>query len=337
MSYQPPGGPPPPPQPPWQPQPAGAPYPASAYGTPGYGYAPATQVKPLKGLATAIVVLLVVTAFAAIFLSVSLFHRASLVDDLTNSIGSGSFSSVSIQDLNDADDQAKASVALLEFACLATGIVWIIWQYRFAKNAEALRGNYGLPSGWAIGGWFIPFAWWVLPQLQLFQAAKASDPDLQQGQPAAAGRAPATVPAWWIAFSLGGVLFFISAVMRPNENNFGGITDIDRFARADRLGAFSGLVMIVAAVVALLMVRALSDSQFRAAANAPHQQAPPQPYQQGYGQPSPPQPWQPPAPPPPPQTWQPPPPNQPWQPPPPPQPAPPTQPWQPPPAPPPPQ
>ena len=83
MTYEPPGGPPPPPQQPWQPPPVGAPYPASAYGTPGYGYPAPAQAKPLKGLATAITVLLVLTGLCAIWLAVALFHRASVVSDFS--------------------------------------------------------------------------------------------------------------------------------------------------------------------------------------------------------------------------------------------------------------
>jgi hypothetical protein len=283
----------------------GAPYPASAYGTPGYGYAPAAQVKPLKGLATATSILLAVSALIGIFAVVALVHRASVVDDLQSSFNLPSF-----QDVKDADDQVKAAIAVFEFAALATGIVWIIWQFRFAKNAQALRGNYGLAPGWAIGGWFIPIAWWVLPQLQLFQSAKASDPDIPPGQPAASGRAPTIVTVWWVATTLAGVLFLISSSMRPDENSLD--FDIERFARADRVGAFALLVAVLAAGVAIVMVRTVSDRQMRAAASAP---APYQPtYQQAY-QPPPGQ-WQQP-PPPPAQTWQPPPPNVPWQPPPP--------------------
>ncbi|MEY2460078.1 MAG: hypothetical protein QOG30_1908 [Acidimicrobiaceae bacterium] len=325
MSYEPPGGPPPPPQQPWAPQPAGAPYPATAYGTPGYGYAPAAQVKPLKGLATAVAVLVGLTGLVAVWAAIALFHRASVASDFTG------FGGVTLQDLRDADSQVSGAVGLLGFALIATGVVWVIWQFRFATNARALRGDYGLAPGWAIGGWFIPLGNFVLPQLQLFQAAKASAPDLAPGQPAAAGTAPASVPAWWIAYDLGAILFSIGSISRPSRNSFD--FDLDKFIRADRVTGFACLIYVVAAVIAIVMVRALSDSQMRAAANAPHQQ----PYQQGYGQPSPPQPWAQPAPPPQPQTWQPPPPNQPWQPPPPPQPPPPTQPWQPPPAPPPPQ
>jgi hypothetical protein len=280
----------------------GAPYPASAYGTPGYGYAPTKQVKPLKGLATAVVAMLAVTGLAAIWAAVALFHRASVVSDFTGLGG------VSLQDISDADSQVSGAVTLFGFLLIATGVVWIIWQFRFATNAQALRGGYGLAPGWAIGGWFIPVANLVLPQLQLFQAAKASDPDLPAGQPGAAGRAPTSVAAWWIAYDLGAVLFSIGSLSRPSKNSVD--FDIDKFIRADRVSAFACLVYIAAAVIAIVMVRALSDRQMRAAASAaPHQPA--------YGQPAPaPGQWpQPAAPPPPPQTWPPPPPNQPWQPP----------------------
>jgi Domain of unknown function (DUF4328) len=318
MSYQPPGGPPPPPQPPWQPQPAGAPYPASSYGTPGYGYAPSGQVKPLKGLTTAVVVLLAVTGLAAIWAAIAFFHRASVINDFS------SFTGTSVSDVSDADSQVSGGGGLLQFGILATAVLWIIWQFRFAKNAEAIRGNYGLASGWAIGGWFIPLGNFVLPELQLFQAAKASDPDLPAGQPASNGKAPATLPAWWVSYVLAASLFTVGAVIRPNKNdvNF----DLDRYIRADRVAGFSCLVYVIAAIVAIAMVRTLADRQTRAAANAsPYSQGYPQAYQQPYPQapgypppPAPQQQWQPPPPPQqPPQTWQPPPPNQTWQPPPP--------------------
>jgi hypothetical protein len=247
-------------------------------------------------------VLLAVTGLAAIWAAVALFHRASVLNDFRG------FGGVTIQDISDADSQVSGAVGLLQFGIIATGILWIIWQFRFAKNAQALRGNYGLAPGWAIGGWFIPLGNLVLPQLQLFQAAKASDPDLPPGQAAASGRAPASVPAWWVAYDLAGTLFAIGALTRPNKNAFD--FDLDRFVRADRVSAFACLVYIVAAVIAIFMVRALSDRQMRAAPSAA-------PYQQAYGQPPPPQQWQQQAAPPPPQAWPPPPPDQPWQPPPP--------------------
>jgi hypothetical protein len=204
--------------------------------------------------------LLSVTGLAALWAVVALLHRASVVNDFTG------FGGVTVSDVSDADSQAGGAVGLLQFGLLATGIVWIIWQFRYAKNAQALRGNYGLAPGWAIGGWFIPFGNLVLPQLQLLQAAKASDPNLPVGQPAASGTAPSSLIAWWVAYDLAGLLFGIGSVMRPNKDDFN--FDLDRFVRADRVSAFACMLYIAAAVLAIVMVRALSDRQTRAATSA---------------------------------------------------------------------
>jgi uncharacterized membrane protein len=250
-------------------------------------------------------ILLAVCALVAIFGAAEFFHRASVVDDFTG------FSGVSVQDVQDADNGAGAAVVLSGMALLAAGVVWIIWQFRHAKNAQILRGNYGLSAGWAIGGWFVPLGNYVLPQLQLFQAAKASDPDLPPGQPPAAGRAPTIVPIWWVVTDLAWLLFAIGGTTRPSNSEL-NFSNLDRFVRADRIAGFSFLLMLIAAVLAIVVVRSLTERQTRAlAGHMPAQpQAPAYPAQayqpQAYQQPPPPQQWQPP--PQPPQQWPPPPP-----------------------------
>lgn len=324
MSYEPPGGTPPPPQPAWQPPPSqgwqtpapGAPYPAGAYGA-GYAYTPSQPSYATKGLSTALLVLLIVSSLAAIFVVAAFFHRASVVDDLTNS---------TFREVQDADDTVSGAVGLFGFALLATGVVWIIWQFRYAKNAERLRGNYGLSSGWAIGGWFIPFGWFVLPELQLFQAARASDPDLPAGQPASAGRAPSSLVPWWILLDLAWLFFSFGRATRPSDSELRSFADLDNFVRADRISGVSAILFIAAGVVAIFVVRACTDRQNRALAGASATAySAPQPWQQPAPYSTPPS-WQPPAPAP--QSWPPPAP-------PPPPPPPPQQQWPPPPAPPP--
>ena len=309
MSYEPPGGTPPPPPPSWQPPPVSAPYPASTYGAGGYAYTPTVSTQATKGVATAVTVLLVVSSLAAIFVAVAFFHRASIVDDLSNA---------SFQDVKDADDTVSGAVALFGLSLLATGVVWIIWQFRYAKNAQTLRGSYGLPAGWAIGGWFVPLANFALPQLQLFQAARASDPDVPQGQPVAAGRAPSVIVGWWVLLDLAWLFFSFGRGTRPGDNELKSFSDLDRFVRADRISAVSALLWVAAGIVAIFVVRACTERQSRALAGfmppptAPTGWQPPPPQWQPPPPPAPPhQQWQPPppaAPPPPPQQWPPPPP-----------------------------
>jgi hypothetical protein len=265
--------------------------------------------------------LLVVTSLTGIFVAIAFFHRASLVDD-TNRVF------FNLKEVSDADDIVSGAAALFMLGLLATGVVWIIWQFRYAKNAKLLRGNYGLQSGWAIGGWFVPFGNFVLPQLQVLQAARASDPDLAYGQPAASGRAPSTIVPWWILFDLAWLFFFFGRGTRPSDTDLTSLNELDKFVRADRISGVAALVFMVAGLLAVLVVRSCTERQTRALASftpqapaAPQWQpsAPPPPQQWSAPQPPPPAPqWPPPAPPPPPPAPAPPPPQQ-WPPPPPPQ------------------
>ncbi|HEX4822317.1 MAG TPA: DUF4328 domain-containing protein [Acidimicrobiales bacterium] len=346
MSYEPPGGTPPPP-PPWQPPPPassappppGAPYPPAAYGVGAYAYTPTQSTQSTKGLSTALVILLAITSLTGIFVAIAFFHRASLVDD-TNRVF------FNLKEVSDADDQVSAAVAIFMLGLLATGVVWIIWQFRYSKNAELLRGNFGLPSGWAIGGWFVPIGNFALPQLQLLQAARASDPDLPQGQPVAAGRPPSTLVPWWVLYDLAWLFFFVGRGTRPDNNELVSLSELDKFVRADRISGVAALVFLAAGVVAIFLVRSCTDRQSRALASFTPQAPPPSPQwqppppvppQQQWSPPPPPAQWQPPPAPPPPQQWPPPAPPPPAPPPPappPPAPAPPQQ-WPPPPPPPP--
>jgi hypothetical protein len=183
-------------------------------------------------------------------------------------------------------------------------------------------------SGWAIGGWFIPLANYIIPELQLFRSAAASDPDAAPP----AGRAPQVVVAWWVLWATGALLFAVGRSMHPSGDvTFGNLSDkADQFANGDRVMAVGLLLTAAAAVLAMVMVRTLSARQELALSRRGSQ--PPQPWQQQpqqpWQQPAQPQSWQqpqawPPQPQPQPQSWQPQPPPQQW----PPAPQPPAQQW----------
>jgi hypothetical protein len=217
----------------------------------GYGYAPGAggRAKPVKGLATAVSVLLAVTAAAALLLALAFFNRASLLDDPFGA---------SFEELQDADDAAAAGAGILLLSLLVTGITWIVWQHRHAKNARALGQTDGLGPGWAIGGWFNPIGGWFLPQLQLKQAAEAS-------APSGARKAPPIVVVWWVLW----VLASIAGVMTRSrgEQEITSLDDIESFQSADQLAGAGLFVFIAAAVAAIVMVRTLSRRQHEALAS----------------------------------------------------------------------
>ncbi|HWG99547.1 MAG TPA: DUF4328 domain-containing protein [Pilimelia sp.] len=95
---------------------------------------------------------------------------------------------------------AVMSAGAAAVTVLAAGVVTIIWLYRARRNLDAFPDVYpGMAAGWAIGGWFIPIANWVIPCRVVYQVARAS-----------LDRAPgvgALVGVWWTAWLLGSCAF----------------------------------------------------------------------------------------------------------------------------------
>ncbi|MEY2590719.1 MAG: hypothetical protein QOJ67_2703 [Acidimicrobiaceae bacterium] len=289
--------------------PGTAPYAPGGYQTGWNATAPAPQPhQPLKGLATALTVLLLLAALAAIVAGMAFLSRATLVDDLLADRGS-------LLDLSNKDDAVRTTSSLFFLAFIITGVLWIVWQFRHAKNAERLRGSLGLGPGWAVGGWFLPFGNFIVPALQLRQAAQASDPELPAGAPWRNGKAPALVIVWALVFDASAICFVTAGSLRPSTDDlFTGRKQFSDFASADRAAAAGMFGYALAAALAVFLVRALTDRQERAAATiTPAALAAPvfvaQPQAQWGAPPAPPAPpapqWG--APPPPPGQWGPPP------------------------------
>lgn len=275
---------------------------------------PVPPMRSLKGLSVALLVLFVLLAVVDLVGAAALFNRASLLDDFAN----GPFPSLS--EFEDAQDAVGATVGLHILASLALIVVLIIWQWRHAKNAEAMGVRGGLGPGWAIGGWFIPVANLVLPGMQLFQSSKASDVVARrQGRPA---KGAGIIIAWAILLGVAVVTFFVGDGLAPDggvELGFGPQEDVESLASSDRTVGASLIVYVAASVVGAVMVRTLTSRQTNAygavAAGGPggpppsaYGQAPPS--GPAWGQPAPPPPAQnppwgspPPPPPPPPPGW----------------------------------
>ena len=240
-----------PPPPPGNPQWAQA-------GPYGHTSMPPPPTRSLKGLATAVTVLFAVAAVGDLVAAAARNSRAGLLDDFLDNP-----TSVQFQELLDADDAVAASTVFYALAALALVIVLIIWQWRHAKNAEVLGVRGGLGPGWAIGGWFIPVANFVLPGMQMFQSSKGSDVDARR-----AGRAPKGVGliiAWAILFALGSVLLFSSPAGTTTDEDgnrvFDSVQDVEDAASSDRRAAAGFVVLMVAAGLGIAMVRTLTKKQ----------------------------------------------------------------------------
>jgi hypothetical protein len=265
------------------PPPASQPGWGTTAGPYGYMQGGRPPMQRLQGLAVALTVLLIIMAVITLVAAGALFNRASLIDELLEP------SRPSFSEMDDADDFVGVAMGAYFLFFLTITVVFIIWQFRHAKNAESLGFRGGLGPGWAIGGWFIPIANFVLPGMQLFGASK----------PASRGRGAGIVIAWAIVFGVGALVLWAGGGLQPTDDEGNLLVDttqdIEQAADSDRIAGVGLVIETAAAVLAVVMVRQLSSRQ-EEAFRQPAGQA------TGYGAPIPPAPWvaPPPAPPPPP-------------------------------------
>ena len=195
-------------------------------------------------------VLLCIIAAVQLIAAIVLFYRSSLLFDAADGDFPGS------SEADSADAGVAATTALHALLYLAIAVVFIVWQYRHAKNAELLGRRGGLGAGWAIGGWFIPLANLLLPAVQIFRSAQVSDDRT--------GRGPAVVIPWAILFGLGLLLRVVQFGLSPTDEFLTTPSDVEVAATSDVIGAFAMLVLIAAAVLCIVMVRSLTTRQDRA-------------------------------------------------------------------------
>lgn len=204
--------------------------------------------KPIRGLSTAVSVLVGLAGVAALAAAGALFNRAAVLEDgfLAN-----------FDDVQDADDLVAVTALFSAVSMIAAGIVWLVWHYRVAQNAETLGKRQGLSAGWAIGGWLIPLANLVLGPLQLLQSAKWSDPEA----PGKAGRAPGVLVVWWVLWVVQTLISLASGRFAFGDGSLDEDVDLEEFRSADQTGGLSGLVLAAAAVAAILVVREVTRRQ----------------------------------------------------------------------------
>lgn len=206
----------------------------------------------LTRLVHALAVLLPVSAALGVVSGFASFRRANLIDDVLD----GRDIDLAAVDAADSLVQTLSAIHLLTY--LPTGIVFIVWFWRLAKNA-ALLDRHGAPrAGWAFWSWFVPIGSLWLPAENLLRADRVSGQVLDGG--ITSNRR--LVVSWAAAFAIGSYGSAILWRSVPVEILTG--RDLATFVRADRYDVVLQVVVAVAAVLAVLMVRRLTERQDRA-------------------------------------------------------------------------
>ena len=206
---------------------------------------PLTEWRSTRGLRTALTWMLAADAVAALGLLSAHMNRVTVIDDIKSL-------SATLGEVRGADDFVNRAGWLSIGLFLATAAVLIVWQWRSAKNNEALgRIRPRLTSGWSIGGWFIPFANLVIPVRAFQDLYQGSDPGVANNQEWRGLRRSSLIGWWWATYLIGNLV-----TIRRSGN-----TTLDQLRQADQFAAAGAVFIMVAAILAIFVVRSITERQ----------------------------------------------------------------------------
>lgn len=151
---------------------------------------------------------------------------------------------------------------LLVPVSIAAGVLFIVWLSKSAKLSAILApGRQKLSPGWAVGGWFIPLAYLVLPRIVVGDVWRASEP--LREQPATRPPRTVLVSFWWIAFVIGQQFLFSDALSDPDDalqdaTNAHGHT---YFLTVMVVSVLVSTLRLASAVLAIVMLRKITTRQ----------------------------------------------------------------------------
>jgi len=168
---------------------------------------------------------------------------------------------VSGADAQAADDR-QFTIAGVQLAVFAlTALAFVLWFYRAYENLRPLGvENPRWGSGWAVGGWFVPFLNFVRPKSLANDIWRGSDPALPPQLEQPSGPVPWWHHLWWALFLANGIFARVAA------QTFDNAPSLEERADAANLLSTSDALGIVASAAAIAVVFATTQRQRRRAA-----------------------------------------------------------------------
>ncbi|MCX5102868.1 DUF4328 domain-containing protein [Streptomyces sp. NBC_00439] len=235
--------------------PAGAAAPMPPAPMPPAFIAPQQYLRSPEGLAKAVVVLLTLVAVADVLaVAAGQNTRRVVAAGLENDFAAYDDAAASL-----ADNLYATAGVLQTLVSLATGVVFIIWFRRVRLNAEVFDPSMQpMRPGWSIGAWFVPIANLVLPRRIAGGIWTAS---AQTNTDGSWRTVPATVMNLWWGF------WVVSLVVSQYATRQSWKAEQPQeILDTTALVMGSDVLDIVAAVFAVLFVRALTRMQGERAA-----------------------------------------------------------------------
>lgn len=162
-------------------------------------------------------------------------------------------------DWSEAHDLHLMAIGLFNLGFLATAILMIIWSFKASQAADRLQPHRRTWSpGWAIGGWFIPIASFIIPKLVLNEVERIATAPRSGARVVSDWRTQSTSPIgwlWWIAFVAASALFVVAIGVHGEDVT---MLDPSEVRLGYTLWAFACLVFAAAGVLGAMFVRSLS-------------------------------------------------------------------------------
>jgi Domain of unknown function (DUF4328) len=218
------------------------------------------RVRSTGGLGVAVVVLLGFQICVLAISALAFVMRARLLAR----IEAGHL--VTREQANARDVFVEVTSGLWLLVFLATIVVWLIWQHHAQSNARALTNDgTTFTPGWAVGWWFVPFANLGKPFQSIRELWKASE-----GGDGWRTRPTWPLIGWWWASWLGYNLIGNVALFSRGDT-------AASLRTGDAIEVASNGLGIVAGVLAIMIVRSVTDRQRVAAGEAIMASIPPPP------------------------------------------------------------
>jgi hypothetical protein len=249
--------------------------------------------QPLGGFAATLTVLL---SLLAVLYLIAFFVELAYIDVITQYLN-GDAPLTEVEDLGAG--RGAISILIFLLAAVAAGF-FIAWTYRAYRNLQRTSvAELRYDPGWAIGSWFIPVFWWIRPKQIVDDVWRAGEPGAEVRDGSWRSRPVSPLLHWWWALWVGAsVLGVIAAIVGTDfEAALEGAVNYRDQQDAATIAAPGMLCTVIAAILACIVIRRITENDDRVREAVFAQTPPPQAFAQA--QPPPP-PIAPPAPQPPP-------------------------------------
>lgn len=182
--------------------------------------------------------------------------------DVLGTLVDGDFSEAVQRRAERADSLSAAAGVAQTVTLLSTGVVFIVWFHRVRVNAEVFNPfGHRKKRGWAVGGWFVPIVNLWFPRRIALDIWDSSEPW-------GASKPRGLVNGWWTAW----VISLLAG--RISSTAYRKAETAPEIRRAVGQVLFADAVDIVAAVLAIFFVLALTRMQDAKARSGPELSVP---------------------------------------------------------------